>query len=108
MSKIIASAAIRGTYEIVAEAESRWNRARESSGEATKVAFPETAYFLPMIHALMGLEVKTVGEMKPVFTHIHELLPPHPSEAMWLPYLGDTLDAGIATLLAEELIVALR
>ena len=31
-----------------------------------------------------------------------------PSHSVWLPYLGPTLDAGIATLFAEEMIVALR
>ncbi len=108
MSKVIAAAAIRGAHEIFADAEARWNAARESSGESTEVGFPETAFFLPMANALMGLEVKTVGEMKPILEHARELLPPHPSETLWLPYLGDTLDAGIATLLAEELVVALR
>ena len=108
MSKIIACAAIRGAHQIVAEADARWNRARESSGEDTKIGFPETAFFLPMANALMGLEIKNVGQMKPVLDHVKELLPPHPSESLWLPYLGDALDAGIATLLAEEMIVAFR
>ena len=31
-----------------------------------------------------------------------------PTDALWLPYLGDALDAGVGTLLAEEVIVALR
>jgi len=108
LSKIIASAAIRGAHQFVNEAVANWNRIRESSGEDTKVAFPETAYYLPMSHALMGLNVKTVGEMKLIIDHIQELLPPHPSESLWLPYLGDALDSGIATLLAQEIIVALR
>ena len=108
MSKIIASAAIRGAHSIVSEAEENWNKARESKGEDTKVEFPETAFYLPMANALMGLEVKTVGGIKPVLDHAKELLPELPSENLWLPYLGDTLDSGIATLLAEEIIVALR
>lgn len=108
MSKIIASAAIRGAHQIVSEAEARWNSVRESSGEDTKIGFPETAFFLPMANALMGLEIKTVGQMKPVLDHVKELLAPFPSESLWLPYLGDALDAGIATLLAEEMIVAFR
>lgn len=108
LSKIIASAAIRGAHQFANEAVANWNRIRESKGEDTKVAFPETAYYLPMSHALMGLNVKTVGEMKPIIDHIQDLLPPHPSESLWLPYLGDALDSGIATLLAQEIIMALR
>ena len=31
-----------------------------------------------------------------------------PGTSTWLPYLGETLDAGVATLLAEEAILGLR
>ena len=108
MSKIIASAAIRGAHQFANEAVETWTRIRESKGEDTPVAFPETAYYLPMSHALMGISVKTIGEMKPIIDHIQDLLPPHPSESLWLPYLGDALDAGVATLLSTELIMAMR
>ncbi len=108
MSRIIASAAIRGAHAVVSEAEESWSKARESTGEDTRVEFPETAFYLPMANALMGAEVKTVGGIKPVLDHARELLGEEPSESQWLPYLGDALDAGIATLLSEEIIVALR
>jgi len=108
MSKIIASAAIRGAHELVRQADEFFAKAREEKGEDTKVEFPDTAFYLPMAHALLGAEVKTVGEMKWILDHARELLGEPPSDQMWLPYLGTTLDAGIATLLAEEIIVALR
>jgi len=108
MSKIIASAAIRGAHKLVSEAEESWNKARESKGEDAKVEFPETAFYLPMANALLGATVKNVGGIKPVLEHARELLGEAPSDECWLPYLGDVLDAGIATLLAEEIIVALR
>ena len=108
MSKIIAGAAIRGAHKIVSQAEEAWNSARESKGENTKVGFPETAFFLPMANALMGIEVKTLGDIKPIMAHVKDLLPEPPSDNLWLPYLGDTLDSGMATLLAEEIIVVLR
>ncbi len=108
MSKIIADAAIRGAHEIVAQAEAYMSKAREEKGEDTKVGFPDTAYFLPMAHALMGLNIETLGQMKPVLAHAKELLGPPPTDALWFPYLGTALDAGVATLLAEEIIVVLR
>ncbi|MHB1456825.1 MAG: acetyl-CoA decarbonylase/synthase complex subunit alpha/beta [Armatimonadota bacterium] len=108
MSKIIANAAIRGAHQLVAEADEKWSLARESKGEGTKVGFPETAFFFPMANALMGVEVRTLGDIKQVMDHCKDLLPPHPSETLWLPYLGDALDSGIAAMLAEEIIVALR
>ncbi|MFH1038234.1 MAG: acetyl-CoA decarbonylase/synthase complex subunit alpha/beta [PVC group bacterium] len=108
MSKIIASGAIRGSREIYRMAEERLNRAREEKGGSRKVAFPETAFDLPMAYTLLGAEVKTLDDMKPVLEEAQKLLPPVPSDQLWLPYLGDTLDAGIATLLSEEIIMAVR
>ena len=108
MSKIIASAAIRGSHEIYRMAEEEFNRAREEHGGGQKVSFPETAFYLPMAYILLGVEVKTLDEMVPVLAEAKSLLPEVPSEKLWLPYLGDTLDAGIATLLCEEIVMAIR
>jgi acetyl-CoA synthase len=109
MSKIIASAAIRGARQIALEAEQFVERARVEKGEDTKIGFPDTAYYLPMIHALMGLEITRLGELKPVLAHIKELLGSEdPRSKLWFPYLGSTLDAGIATMFSEEIICVLR
>lgn len=108
MSKIIAASTIRGANKIVKEAEDFLNRAIKEKGEEQKVGFPETAFYLPLAYALLGLEVKTLKDMKPVLEEAKSLLHDEPSDKLWLPYLGDALDSGIATLLAEELIVALR
>ena len=108
MSKIVATAAIRGAKVIVKEAEDFLNKAIEEKGKDQHVQFPQTAFYLPMAYALLGLEVKTIGEMEPVLNEAKSLLHDVPSDKLWLPYLGNTLDTGIATLLAEEIIVALR
>ncbi len=108
MSKIIASAAIRGAYEVVRQAEEFFNKARTEKSEDTPIGFPDTAYYLPMANALLGLEAKTVGELKPILAHARELLGPEPKDNLWFPYLGTALDAGIATLLSEEIIMVLR
>ncbi|MEI8242555.1 MAG: acetyl-CoA decarbonylase/synthase complex subunit alpha/beta [bacterium] len=108
MSKIIASAAIRGAHKIYAEAGAFYAKALQEKGGATPVAFPDTAYYLPMSHALMGLKIETLDQMKPVLEHARELLGPEPSPNLWFPYLGTALDAGVATLLCEEIIMALR
>ncbi|MFH0870873.1 MAG: acetyl-CoA decarbonylase/synthase complex subunit alpha/beta [bacterium] len=108
MSRIIASAAIRGAHQVVKEAEAQLERARIEKGEDAKVEFPGTAFYLPMANALLGAEVKTVGGMAPVLEEAKAQLHEVPSDRLWLPYLGHTLDAGIATLLAEEIVVAVR
>ena len=108
MSKIIATAAIRGAHEIVGQAEAEFEEARQSKGEDAAVGYPDTAYYLPMAYALMGLKVEKLGQMKPILAHARELLGPPPSDKLWFPYLGTVLDSGIATMLAEEIITVLR
>jgi len=108
MSREVISAAIRGARAFVEEAEAKFAEALAAEGEDHPLAFPDTAFELPMIHALMGLSVKTLGELKPVLEHCRELLPADPAESLWLPYLGDGLDAGVATLLSLEATCALR
>ena len=108
MSKIVASAAIRGARAITKEAEDFLIKAIQEKSADTKIGFPETAFFLPMANALLGVEVKTLNEAVRVLNYAKSLLPQVPKEKLWLPYLGDTLDAGIATMLSEEIIMVLR
>lgn len=107
MSKAVCAAAIRGSHAIVAEAARRFEAAVAKYGEQQALEFPETAFYLPMANALLGLDVATLGQARQVLETAQSLLTEEPSESVWLPYLPGALDAGIATLLAEELIKAL-
>ncbi|MFH1449128.1 MAG: acetyl-CoA decarbonylase/synthase complex subunit alpha/beta [bacterium] len=108
MSKIIASAAIRGAHKIVNLADQRLNEALEKFGNNKKVEFPNTAYYLPVIYAMLGVKVEKLADMISVLNKAKSLLFEVPSPAFHLPYLGHTLDAGMATLFAEEIIEALK
>ncbi|NIM93176.1 MAG: CO dehydrogenase/CO-methylating acetyl-CoA synthase complex subunit beta [Anaerolineales bacterium] len=108
MSRYIATRAIRGANAVVREAEVMLERALEEKGPDTPVAFPNTAYYLPFILGMTGVEISKVGELPPIMEKAKELLHPVPPDSRWTPYLGETLDCGIATLLAEEIIEALR
>ena len=108
MSKIVAAAAIRGAQEIYKQASEFLNKAIKEKGEKTKIGFPETAFYLPMANALLGAKVETLKEALPILEHAKSLLPKEPSDKVWLPYLGDALNAGMSTLFCEEIIVALR
>jgi len=108
MSKIIASAAIRGAHKIVERAEKKYQEVLEKWGPEQKVEFPNTAYYLPIIYGILGIAVKTLSDMKPVLERCRILLPPFVRENHHLPYLGPTLDAGMATFFAEEIIEAIR
>ncbi len=108
MSKYIATRAIRGANALVIEAELMLKRALAEKGPDTLVEFPNTAYFLPTIYAMTNMEVTTLGQLDEALTHARSLLHPMPSESHWTPYLGETLDSGMATLLAAEIIEAIR
>ena len=108
MSKLIAAAAIRGAHGAVEQARDSLEKAISQKGESCPVAFPNTAYFLPLSYAHLGLELSTLGQMKTALSHAQNLLPPEPYSRVWLPYLGPALDAGMATLFAFEIIEACK
>ena len=108
MSRYIATRAIRGANGLVAEADALLQKAIAEKGADTPVAFPNTAYFLPVTLGMLGREVNTLGELVPVLDHAKGLLHPVPAKNLWVPYLGETLDSGMATLLAAETIEGVR
>ncbi len=108
MSRYIATRAIRGANALVSEAELMLNKALLEKGSETPVAFPNTAYYLPLIYGMTNKPVENLGQLLPVLEHARQLLHPMPSGRHWTPYLGETLDSGMATLLAAETIEAVR
>lgn len=108
MSKLVAFAAIQGARNIVSKAEGIYKRALEQYGPDQKLEFPNTAYYLPIIYSLLGIPVKTLRDAGKVLEICKKLLPPIVKNRYHLPYLGPTLDAGMATLFAEEIVEAIR
>jgi acetyl-CoA synthase len=108
MSRIIASAAIRGAMSIAGEAEELLKKAIAEKGDNFSFEYPDTAYYLPLFYALTGFPVKTLSDMRVALGMIKEMGHPEPEEHLWTPYLGEALDAGMATLFSEEIIMAIR
>jgi acetyl-CoA synthase len=108
MSKIIASAAIRGAHKIFHKAEEKFREALERFGPKQEVGFPNTAYYLPIIYAMTGIGVSRIEDMRGVLDICKKLIPPPVRENTPLPYLAPALDAGMATFFAEEIIEAVR
>jgi acetyl-CoA synthase len=108
MSKIIATAAIRGAHQIVGQAEEALAKAIKAKGKDTPVAYPNTAYFLPIMFLFLGQKVQKIGDLEESLEEAKKLLGDIPSDKLWLPYLGETLDSGVATLIAEEIIESLK
>ena len=109
MSRFIATSAIRGAHGVVEKAEGMLKKAMEKHGPETPVAFVDkegvgSAYFLPVIYGYSGHKVEKLGDMTWPLEHARSILAPVPGDNLWLPYLGETADAGVATFFAEEII----
>jgi len=108
MSRYIATRAIRGSNALVAEADALLKKAIAEKGADTPVAFPNTAYYLPVTYGMLQHKIQTLGDIELALEHAKKLLHPLPDEDLWVPYLGETLDSGMATLLAAEAIEGVR
>ena len=108
MSKLIATRAIRGAHALVRRAEEELRKAIQKNGPETKVEFPNTGYFLPISHGILGMRIQKLGELQDLLNQAKKLLPPLPADRLWVPYLGNTLDAGMAALFADEIIEAIK
>ena len=108
MSKIIASAGIRGAYNIIERADNKVKEAIDKFGPNQDVAFTNPGYYLPIIYGIYGQKVEKLSDMETTIKTCRSLLPPLVKEKCHLPYLGPALDAGMATAFAEELIEAIK
>jgi acetyl-CoA synthase len=108
MSRAISTGAISGARGVLDRADAMLAEAIRAKGADHPVGFPDTAYFLPIVHSFTGKKVEKLGDLVGVLQDCHNLLPEAPSEEVWLPYLGDTLDAGVASLFAFEAIEACK
>lgn len=108
MSKIICSAAIRGAHKILERAEAKYQQALQKWGPDQGIGFPNTAYHLPIIYGMLGVAVEKLEHVEGVFKKCKTLIPDMVSDHVWLPYLAPALEAGMATLFAEEIIEAIR
>ncbi|MCL0091547.1 hypothetical protein M1N57_01600 [Dehalococcoidales bacterium] len=108
ISKTIFSQAIIAAHRRVRQAEMDWQYAMDRWGANEPVGFPNTAYYLPVIYAILGIKIEKLGDMEQVLKRCKSLLPPLVKERCHLPYLGPALDAGMATVFSAELIEAIN
>src|SRR5450756_1087649 len=103
--EIIAGGVARGARAYFDLATGRLEEAVASLDAGQKREFfPNTGYFLPVIYAITGHKVESLDDMHWVLDQAERLLPPVPSDNLWLPYLGETLDGGMAALWLAEII----
>jgi acetyl-CoA synthase len=93
---------------MVKRAEDALAAAIAAKGKDALVEYPNTAYYLPIMYLFLGQKVQKLGDLEDSLQEARKILGPVPPKDLWLPYLGNTLDAGVATLIAEETIEVLK
>lgn len=90
-----------GSNQALSAAEDLLKKAIEEKGKDHKVAFPETAYSLPVIYAATGQKINTLGELEGAITIAKSLIKEEPR-------LEPALNAGLATAVLAEIIEAIK
>lgn len=90
-----------GSNAVAGLTEGAVNDAIAKHGADKKVAFPDTAYFLPTIYTATGVKVKTLGDLPPCVDVLKSLISGKED-------LGEALNAGLATAVGAEIIEALK
>ena len=108
MSKLICASAIDGAIDWIAKADAILAETIKQKGIDHKAGFPDTAYYLPIVHSFTGMKVETLGDLQAIMNKAKSLIPERVAEKVWLPYLGKALDAGAGALFACEVIEACK
>ncbi|MCK5174243.1 MAG: CO dehydrogenase/CO-methylating acetyl-CoA synthase complex subunit beta, partial [Planctomycetes bacterium] len=75
MSRIIASAGIRGAHSIAKQAKDIYAKAVSEKGADCAVEFPNTGYFIPIIYSMTGIAVEKLSDFDQIFAEIESLMP---------------------------------
>ena len=97
-----------GTQAILNLTRQVLDKAVGQKGQSEKIGFPETNYYLPLINALLNIEVKTLGDCLLAFSQAETLAKNQPTTGgLIINSLGGILNKGVATLICEEILAAL-
>lgn len=90
-----------GSNAVAGLTEGAVNEAIAKYGADKKVAFPDTAYYLPTIYAATGVKVAKLGDLTACLGVLKSLISNKED-------LGEALNAGLATAVGAEIIEALK
>ncbi len=91
----------QGTSDALGAAKSVVEAAVAEKGKEHKVAFPDTAYSLPVIYAATGKKISNLGELQEAVAIVESLLVKEQR-------LENALNSGLGTALAAEIIEAAK
>jgi acetyl-CoA synthase len=99
---------IKGACGVLNLTRQSLNYAISQNGQNAKIEFPQTNYYLPLINALLNIQVKNLQDCLAAFTQAEVLADQQAtSSGLLINGLGGLLNKGVATLICEEILAAL-
>ncbi|MDD5155251.1 MAG: acetyl-CoA decarbonylase/synthase complex subunit alpha/beta [Candidatus Omnitrophica bacterium] len=109
MSEVLVQLGTKGAQDVIKLTADTLEKAIKDKGANQAVTFEQTNYYLPLINALLKKEAKTLSDCQDVLGQIRKLNDNQPaSNGFKLDALGGVLNKGIATLLCEEMLAAIK
>ena len=105
--KDVAALMVKGAGTVMGLAEGQLAKAIKERGGSQAMAFPETAFYLPLANALLCAEVMTLDDAAKVLETAKTLIPPASGTDKDDITLKKALDAGVGTVLSAEVLCAL-
>jgi len=98
----------KGTLSVLNLTRQSLNCAISQNSQNVKIEFPQTNYCLPLINALLNIQVKNLQDCLAAFNQAEALANQQASfSGLLINGLGGLLNKGVATLICEEILAAL-
>jgi len=108
LPQLLVELGTKGAEAVLSLTRQSLDKAISQKGSDAKIEFPETNYYLPLVNALLNIEVKKLQDCLVAFTQAEVLANNQPTSSGLLinSPLG-LLNKGVATLICEEILAAL-
>ncbi|MDD5465708.1 MAG: acetyl-CoA decarbonylase/synthase complex subunit alpha/beta [Candidatus Omnitrophica bacterium] len=107
-AKALVEPGTKGTETILNLTRQSLDSAINRKGKEAKIEFAGTNYYLPLINALLNIEVKNLGDCLTVFAQAQGLADNRLAPSgLIINSLGGLLNKGVAVLICEEILAAL-
>ncbi|MFH0918024.1 MAG: acetyl-CoA decarbonylase/synthase complex subunit alpha/beta [Candidatus Omnitrophota bacterium] len=98
----------QGTLEVLSLTRQSLASAISQRGQEAKIEFPETNYYLPLINALLKIEVKNLQDCSAAIAAAQALANNQAAASgLFVKSQDGLLNKGVATLICEEILAAL-
>ncbi len=105
---LLAQLGSKGAAAVLELTRQSLNTALTEKGGNAQIAFPETNYFLPLINAVLNIEVKNLQDCQSAFKQAENLMRNQPAQSgLFIASPQGLLNKGIATLICEEILAVL-